>query len=80
MCPRCQGPLIIKNRARLVFAGGALVTPVILLWFIRPPVWSWLPALLSAVTGVYLIAWGVLARGAWCRHCKSPAFRPHRSS
>jgi hypothetical protein len=36
--------------------------------------WLWAPAGLCAVTGVYLVAWGTVGNGTWCRSCKAPRF------
>jgi hypothetical protein len=70
-CPRCHGPLILKNRTRLVSVGILLIATLAL-----GPLagWIWVPAGLAAVTGVYLVAWGAAGRGRWCRACKAPTF------
>ncbi|WP_165228336.1 hypothetical protein [Aquisphaera insulae] len=30
----------------------------------------WAPAIISALTGLYLIAWAACGKGYWCRECK----------
>jgi uncharacterized paraquat-inducible protein A len=67
-CPRCQGPLISRNRAQLSGVGillcatPALALLVPLLWF---------PAIILFLAGAYLVVWATLGRGRWCRQCKS---------
>jgi hypothetical protein len=66
-CSRCHGPLILKSRARLVGVGILLIATLALGPLAE---WIWAPASLAAVTGVYLVAWGTVGRGRWCRTCK----------
>jgi hypothetical protein len=70
-CARCQGPLIYKSRGRLVGTGLVLIAVLALIPLAH---WLWAPAGLCAVTGVYLVAWGTVGNGTWCRSCKAPRF------
>ncbi len=71
-CKTCGGEMIQKNRARLLLVGGALVCAALggsaLATNFSP--WLWPAALLVIGAGGYLIVWGTLGRGRWCRRCK----------
>jgi len=28
------------------------------------------PAIILALAGIYLVAWGTIGKGRWCRNCK----------
>jgi len=68
-CPTCGGPLIQKSRPLLVVVGLVLVFAILLPLVSR---WLWIPAIIGCLTGLYLIAWGIMAQGRWCRQCKRP--------
>jgi hypothetical protein len=66
-CRRCGGEVVQKSLARLILVGVIILAFVglALLWPIL-----WLPALILALTGSYLILWTLIGRGRWCRNCK----------
>jgi hypothetical protein len=66
-CRRCGGEVVQKPLARLVLVGAAMLALASL-----GIVWQslWLPALLVALTGIYLVSWAAVGRGRWCRGCK----------
>jgi fatty acid desaturase len=66
-CRRCGEDVVQRPVARLVLVGVAMLAlaPFGVVW---PPLW--LPALLVALAGTYLVAWAVIGHGRWCRRCK----------
>jgi hypothetical protein len=68
LCDRCGGEVVQKSRWRL-FAVGAILcaAPVLALFFS----YFWLPGIVCALIGLYLIVWATLGRGLWCRQCKT---------
>ncbi len=66
-CPACGGPLIQKNRAKLVSIGLCLSASLIAAIFI-PILLA--PAIVLTLAGIYLVAWGTIGKGRWCRNCK----------
>lgn len=66
-CPACGGELIQKSRVRLLLTGLAMLAAVGL-----AHVWPALraPAIVLALTGIYLVIWATLGRARWCRSCK----------
>jgi hypothetical protein len=58
----------VRNRQGLLWAGGLFV--LIAAGAILMSLWLVLPAILCALIGWYLIAWGTRGRGRWCRTCK----------
>jgi hypothetical protein len=66
-CRRCGGEVVQKPVARLVLFGVVMLAAACL-----GGVWPllWVPALLLALTGIYLVAWAVVGWGRWCRGCK----------
>ncbi len=67
-CARCEGDLIRRSRPRLFTAGALLcATPLLALRFAL----LWIPAIVLALAGAYLLAWGTLGGGLWCRQCKT---------
>ena len=66
-CQRCGGEVVQKPRLRLMLVGVVMLAGLALV-----NVWPilWAPAILLALTGVYLLAWATLGRGRWCRGCK----------
>lgn len=59
--------MIRRNPLRLLLVGIAM-TAALALPRLSPYLWP--PAILSALAGIYLIAWATFARGYWCRACK----------
>ena len=66
-CKRCGGEVLQKPRRRLVLVGLVMLAGVGfgMLW---APLWA--PALVLGLTGLYLLTWGVVGQGRWCRGCK----------
>jgi hypothetical protein len=66
-CRRCGGEVVQKSRTRLVVVGGVLIVAALL-----SAVWPilWAAALLTGLTGAYLLMWVAIGRGRWCRGCK----------
>jgi hypothetical protein len=67
LCRRCCAPVVHKRLGRLVVVGGLMLTGLGL-GFLWPPLWA--PAVILALTGVYLLLWATIGRGRWCRVCK----------
>lgn len=72
LCPKCGGPLIQKNKVRLFLAGIASITIGTGLFLLNYKFWPLSFFLL--IVAIYLLAWGWLAKGLWCRQCKSAPF------
>ena len=66
-CPACGGPLIQKNRTRLLGVGLLMILGSTLAWLV--PILH-IPAIILFLTGLYLLVWASLGRGRWCRNCK----------
>jgi hypothetical protein len=66
-CRRCGGEVVQKPVARLALVGAMILVAACLaiMWPIL-----WLPAVVFALTGVYLVLWASLGHGRWCRGCK----------
>jgi hypothetical protein len=66
-CQRCGGEVVKKQIARLTVVGLAMLVPLGLavLW----PV-LWIPAIVLALAGAYLLVWATVGGGRWCRGCK----------
>jgi hypothetical protein len=66
-CRHCGGEVVQKPLVRLVLVGVAMLGAAYLgvLWPLL-----WLPAIVFALAGVYLVVWAVIGRGRWCRGCK----------
>ena len=66
-CPACGGELIQKSRPRLLLVGLTMLAAPAL-----ARVWTvlWVPAIVLALTGIYLVVWATLGRARWCRNCK----------
>ena len=67
-CPRCQGALIRRNPVQL-FVVGVLMCASLAVAFVEPVLW--VPGIVVFLGGLYLIAWAILAKGMWCRQCKT---------
>jgi hypothetical protein len=66
-CKTCDGEMIPKSRIRLAVAGLLMLASFALV-FVIPH--FWVPGIILAITGVYLLMWATLGRGCWCRNCK----------
>lgn len=67
-CGRCGGDVIRRNPVQLLTVGLIMcATLAIALWV----PWFWIPGIILFLTGTYLIAWATLAKGMWCRQCKT---------
>ena len=67
-CPTGGGEMIQKNRIRLFAAGIGLIFLSTLAFGWR---WLWVPGIMLALAGAYLVIWSVAGRGRWCRNCKN---------
>jgi hypothetical protein len=66
-CPTCGGELIQKSKARLCSVGIAMIASLaIAFWF---PM-LWVPTILFALIGCYLLIWATAGQALWCRSCK----------
>jgi hypothetical protein len=74
-CPKCQGALLRRNPVQL-FVVGVLMCASLAFAFVEPV--FWVPGIAVFLGGLYLIAWAILAKGMWCRQCKTFA-RVHAS-
>jgi hypothetical protein len=59
--------MVQKSRARLVTVG--LIAMALIVVSFRFP-WFWGPGIILFLIGAYLIVWGTIGRGGWCRNCK----------
>ncbi len=69
-CPSCGGEMIQKSRARLSIVGLCMSASVAMA-FVFPG--FWVPGIILALTGIYLLVWATFGQARWCRTCK--AFR-----
>jgi hypothetical protein len=67
----CDGEMIQKSRVRLAVV-GIFVLASFALAFVIPH--FWMPAVILAFTGAYLILWPRLVKGAGAGIAKSPHF------
>jgi hypothetical protein len=70
-CPGCGAVLTPKNRTKLVAVGVLMIVAagISARWSVSSAaVFLLLIGLL--LIGAYLIVWGTLGRGMWCRQCK----------
>jgi hypothetical protein len=67
ICKSCGGEMIQKSRVRLTGVGGVMLA-ISALAVVFPRFWP--VAIILALTGVYLVVWGTLGQGGWCRDCK----------
>ncbi len=72
-CKRCGGEVVQRPVSRLIGVGAALIASLglALLWPIL-----WIPAAILMLAGAYLLAWGTVGRGRWCRGCTPPRWSP----
>jgi hypothetical protein len=61
--------LVQKSRRRLIGA-GILAVVVAGLLFLPSIIWISACGLFLGCIGVYLLLWGVVGKGYWCRTCK----------
>ena len=66
-CPTCRNVLVRKNRLVLICVGSVMVASI-LSGFLN--LWLLIPSVPLAVIGSYLIVWGTVGAGLWCRTCK----------
>ena len=66
-CKTCHGEMIQKSRLRLFLVGLLMAASLTLAFFIP---YFWIPGILLALIGIYLIVWATLGKGCWCRTCK----------
>ncbi len=66
-CKTCGGEMIQKNRARLIVVGLLMIASLSVAHYF--PLF-WAPGIILFLTGIYLLVWGTLGRGGWCRNCK----------
>lgn len=60
--------MIQKNRVRLIAVGLVQMASISIAFRYS---WFWIPGVILFLSGVYLIAWGAVGRGGWCRTCKN---------
>jgi hypothetical protein len=70
-CKACGGEMIQKSRVRLVVVGVLMLASSALALVIPH---FWVPAIILALTGAYLLCWAAMGRGGWCRNCKKFSF------
>lgn len=68
-CPTCGGALIQKSILKLFLAAVVLMGTGAVVFFLNFRFWPLV--VLPFITGVYLLAWGTLGKGYWCRQCKN---------
>ena len=67
-CPTCGTVMIQKSRSRLIAVGFFMVALLSLAGMLP---FLWIPCVLVALTGVFLIVWATAGKGRWCRQCKT---------
>jgi hypothetical protein len=67
-CPKCHGALTRRNPAQLLVVGSLMCASLAIAFF--APLF-WVPGIILSLAGLYLIAWAILAKGMWCRQCKT---------
>lgn len=67
-CGRCGGEMIRRNPVQLLLSGALMCASLLIaLW---TPIF-WIPGIILFLAGAYLMAWATLAKGMWCRQCKT---------
>ncbi len=66
-CATCGGEMIQKSKARLLSVGLGMIALITIAFFVRL---FWLPGIILALPGIYLVAWATLGKARWCRNCK----------
>jgi hypothetical protein len=64
--------MVRRNPIRLVLVGLLMVAAPAMAAFLP---FLWVPAIVSTLSGLYLIAWASLGKGYWCRECKRFSLR-----
>jgi hypothetical protein len=67
ICPTCGADLIQKDKIRLLVVGLLLLAVSVVL-FLKTKFWQF--AIFPGLIGFYLVLWGTLGRGLWCRQSK----------
>ena len=67
-CPACGTEMIQMSRSRLLVVGIGMIASVGLAVVV--PV-LWVPGIIAALTGVFLVVWATAGKGRWCRQCKT---------
>lgn len=65
--------MVRKSPLRLVLVGLVMAAAPAAAVFVP---YLWATAVVSALAGLYLIAWAILGRGYWCRECKKFSLLP----
>jgi len=60
--------MIQKSKARLIVVGLCMIASVAIAFAF--PLF-WVPGIILALTGIYLLAWATLGQARWCRNCKT---------
>ena len=68
-CPKCDGPLIQKNRNVLLLVGGILIAAALAMDFLSLAFLAF--AFASLAAGAYLVVWATYGKALWCRACKT---------
>lgn len=66
-CKTCGAEMIQKSRLWLFVVGFAMIASTALAIGLRD---LWLPGVILAIIGMYLVVWATLGKGSWCRNCK----------
>jgi len=66
-CKTCGAEMIRKSSLRLLLIGVAMMASISI-GLIVP--YFWAPGVILFLIGSYLVVWGTLGKGLWCRHCK----------
>ena len=67
-CRQCNGGLTRRDPAKLLLVGVLMCTSLSIAFW--APLF-WIPGIILFLAGVYLVAWATLAKGMWCRQCKT---------
>jgi len=67
LCKTCHNELIQKNRV-ILFVVGILMLSIGALCLVIS--WLWILSIPLFLAGGYLLAWSMIGKGLWCRHCK----------
>ena len=67
-CPVCGTQMIQKSRARLLVVGFCMISSISLA-FLAPALW--VPSVIAALSGIFLVIWATAGKGRWCRQCKT---------
>lgn len=59
--------MVRRSPLRLVLVGLPMAAAPAIAAFVP---YLWVPVIVSALAGLYLIAWATLGMGYWCRECK----------